>query len=284
MKNLDSRRRFIKHSSIGLLAVSAGNMVYGRSMDSSFQAPKEEGLPERYPSIDYNMVKEVVGAAHSKFERVKELVINRPELALSTWDWGFGDFESAIGAAAHMGRRDIAAFLMEYGARPDIFTYAMLSSLEVVKAMIESTPGIQRIPGPHGITLLQHAKNRLRHRDVPKEQIANSQRLIEYLESLGDADMRAQSLDISEEEKAIYMGNYRFGSGEDEVFEIGLNMRKLLQIGRKGTFGRTMNRVGDNLFAPGGAPSVRISFVIKDGKAISLTINEPNPVLTAVRI
>ena len=88
----------------------------------------------RYPSVDDKIVAEVVGVSHFNLERVKELVTHRPELARATWDWAFGDWETALGAASHVGRRDIAEFLMEHGARPDIFTYAMLGAFDAVKA------------------------------------------------------------------------------------------------------------------------------------------------------
>ena len=38
--------------------------------------------------------------------RVKELVTTHPHLANAWWDWGFGDWESPLGAAAHTGRRN----------------------------------------------------------------------------------------------------------------------------------------------------------------------------------
>jgi hypothetical protein len=36
----------------------------------------------------------------------------------------------------------------------------MLGQLDVVKALIQAQPGAQRIPGPHSISLLAHAKGR----------------------------------------------------------------------------------------------------------------------------
>ena len=35
------------------------------------------------------------------------LLDEQPGLLNATWDWGGGDFETALGGAAHMGRRDI---------------------------------------------------------------------------------------------------------------------------------------------------------------------------------
>ncbi len=285
MNHLPPRRRFVKSSVFGIFAVSAGStLAASPSYNFSQDTNPTNDLFYRYPALDDKSVAAVVGAAHTQFDKVKELVTKRPELANAAVDWGFGDWETAIGAASHMGRKDIAEFLMSYGARPDIFTFAMLGQLEAVKTMIAATPGIQRFPGPHGITLLQHAKNRLRYKDIPTEERQQVEQVVAYLASLGDADSKAKSLAITEEEQAMYIGEYRFGTGEDEIFVIKINSRKMIQMGRKGTFGRVLNRIDEQIFSPGGAPSVQISFVVKDGKAVSLTIHEPEPLVTARRV
>ena len=70
-----------------------------------------------------------VGASHGNLARVKELVSARPALARASWDWGYGDWESAIDAASHVGNRPIAEFPIADGARPTIFTAAMMGQL-----------------------------------------------------------------------------------------------------------------------------------------------------------
>jgi hypothetical protein len=87
----------------------------------------------------------IVGASHGNFDKVKELVNSRPELAGASWDWGFGDWETALGAASHVGRRDIAEFLMSHGARPDIFTYTMMGMLKSVQEIIETVLEFNRM-------------------------------------------------------------------------------------------------------------------------------------------
>ena len=81
----------------------------------------------------------------------------RPALAKVSFDWGFGDWETPIDAASHIGNREAAEFLIANGARATIFSAAMLGQLDAVKAFIAASPGIQRTPGPHSITLLGHA-------------------------------------------------------------------------------------------------------------------------------
>lgn len=285
MKNLlPGRRRFLRSAAFGLIGITTSGSLHATGTKKKNHYNADEPLFYRYPALNDTMVSAVVGAAHTDLNKVNELVSKRPELASASWDWGFGDWETAIGAASHMGRRDIAELLISYGARPDICTMAMMGSYKVVQEMVESVPGIQSIPGPHGITLLQHAKNRLRVKDLPVEDQNNVNKVIAYLEGLGNADVKPKSMEITEEEQKIYLGEYRFGKGEDEIFIIDLNMRKLLQIGRKGNFGRVMNKIDDNIFSPGGAPSVRISFKFSDNKAVSLTIHEPEPLVSAVRI
>ena len=109
-------------------------------------------------ALDAKLVQEFVGNAHGDLNRVKELLAGEPGLINATWDWGGGDFETALGAASHMGRRDIAEFLLTNGARLDIFAAAMLGRLDIVKAALAAFPNAIKTPGPHGIPLIAHAQ------------------------------------------------------------------------------------------------------------------------------
>lgn len=113
---------------------------------------------DREPGLDSALVQEFVGNAHGDLNRVQELLQQEPALVNACWDWGGGDWETGLGAAAHMGRRDIAEFLLANGARLDIFAAAMLGQLEVVQAMLAAYPEMKNAPGPHGIPLISHAK------------------------------------------------------------------------------------------------------------------------------
>ena len=280
---LQTRRRFFTSMAFGTIALSAQAMPLVDSLGQTGKAIKDP-LFYRYPAIDDSLVSEMVGAAHGRFDKVKELVKKRRELAKAVWDWGFGDYESALGAASHMGRKDIAEFLIENGAKPNIFTFAMLGELDTVKSMIKAIPGIQKTHGPHGLTLLEHAKIRQRVATKTGEDQTKANDMVAYLESLGDAHLPSKSLPVSEKEQEIYLGEYRWGPGDDELFFVELNRRNLLYAGRKGTFGRTLNKIEEHLFTPDGAPSVRISFTVENGKAVSMTIHEPNPIVTAKRV
>lgn len=103
-------------------------------------------------------VKEFVIAGHNDLEKVKSLLIEFPNLLFASWDWGNGDFETALEGAGHMGRKDIAQHLIGTGARPNIFVLTMLGKTTEVKAILESFPGLLNSKGPHGLTLLHHAQ------------------------------------------------------------------------------------------------------------------------------
>jgi hypothetical protein len=110
------------------------------------------------PPLPTQLVHEFVRDAHGDLDRVRQLLRQQPALANAAWDWGGGDWETGLGAAAHVGRRDIALHLIENGARMDIFAAAMLGHLAVVRAMLEAVPEARKWLGPHGIPLLAHAE------------------------------------------------------------------------------------------------------------------------------
>lgn len=113
---------------------------------------------EKEAALEPAMVRDFVANAHGSLERVSELLMQEPALLNAAWDWGGGDWETALGAAAHMGRRDIASLLLEQGARMDIFAAAMLGQTEIVRTILIAFPGMRHARGPHGISLLDHAR------------------------------------------------------------------------------------------------------------------------------
>lgn len=276
-----SRRVAIKSSVLGMIAASLPNIIYSKNI---FETVDVDKIFYRYPSIDDKLVSEVVGASHFNLVRVKELVDIRPELARATWDWAFGDWETALGAASHVGRRDIATYLISKGARPDIFTYAMLGHFETVKAMITSIPGVETIGGPHGISLLSHVKAGSNSDDLTEIQKQEYSKLIEYLDSLGTADGKVLNMEMTEDAKKKYLGDYKYGDDPNQGVSIKLNMRKLISLGKLGSFGGALYKKGENVFSYNGTSSVEISFEEVNEKIISLTIHEPNLVLKAIKV
>ena len=110
------------------------------------------------PQLDPSKVQAFVANAHGDLEAVRSLLAEEPRLVNASWDWGGGDWETGLGAAAHMGRRDIALILLENGARLDLFAAAMLGDVDVVRATLAAFPAMRDELGPHGIPLIEHAR------------------------------------------------------------------------------------------------------------------------------
>ena len=150
MDNTQSRRQLLfAGTGLALTAIPALGVAQGAS------APQK---PPKPPKLSDDLVREFVGAGHSDLEKVKKMLAEAPGLLNATWDWGGGDFEMAIGGAGHMGRLDIAQYIISQGGRYDLFVAAMLDEIETVKPMLEKRPFLIDSKGPHGITLLRHAE------------------------------------------------------------------------------------------------------------------------------
>ena len=115
-------------------------------------------FPEHHPQFDRARVKRFVIAGHGNLAAVKAMLTEEPNLINGAIDWGNGDFETALGGASHMGRRDIAEYLLEHNARMDIFAATMLGKIDIVKSAVAAFPNIVHVPGPHGIPLIVHAE------------------------------------------------------------------------------------------------------------------------------
>ena len=161
--SLSSRKKFIANSLLG----TAGLLIA--------KFPVLQAQQEKPPPLQADLVKEFVTRAHFDLDKVKELLPQQPGLLNACWDWGGGDFETGLEGAGHMGRRDIAQYLVENGARMNIFCAAMLGELELVKALLTAHPGLKESKGPHGLQLIHHAT---KGGDPAKP-------VLEYLQSIG---------------------------------------------------------------------------------------------------
>jgi len=281
-----SRRHFLAHAGYGSLTLGAlpllaatppasGAPTTVSAAPPAAPAPPATAvvgaLPELYPTQAPELVREMVTVAHFDPARVRALVERQPALARATWDWGFGDWESALGAASHVGNREIAELLLAHGARPDIFSAAMLGQLDVVRAHVEAYPGAQRIKGPHGITLLAHAR-------AGAERAAP---VLRYLEGLGDADPALALQPLSPSDLQAVLGTYRYGGGPRDVFTVALQ-KEWLTLQRAETSGRRLSHLGDRVFSPAGAEAVRIRFT-GETPARRVAVHDPDLVVTAER-
>jgi hypothetical protein len=110
------------------------------------------------PALDSDLVRSFVANAHGDLDAVRSALADHPTLTNAAWDWGDGDWETALGAASHTGQREIAELLLAHGARLDVFAAAMLGELEVVRAALAARPETAQVLGPHGIPLRAHAE------------------------------------------------------------------------------------------------------------------------------
>jgi hypothetical protein len=149
------RKHFLQ--TLGLAV--AGAFFATRASDAQTPLPPASGpAPQRGPQIQADLIKRFVIAGHAELNVCEAMLAERPALVNAVWDWGNGDFETALGGAAHMGRRDIAEFLLSKNARLDVFAAATLGKLDVVKAAVAAYPSIVHVRGPHTIPLIMHAE------------------------------------------------------------------------------------------------------------------------------
>lgn len=161
-----NRNKFLK---TGLITASAlittPALVFG----------KNTVLNQDPPQLDKELVSKFVGAGHGKMDVVKELLEAHPTLLNAAHDWRGGDFETALGAASHVGYKKLAQYLIDKGAQTNLFTAALFGRMDIIKPMLEFFPKSLHTKGPHGYTLLHHANVGGRE----AEPVA------EYLKSLG---------------------------------------------------------------------------------------------------
>jgi hypothetical protein len=280
-RGLEMDRTMTRRALIGTtpLALASASLATAQQPPAAGGSSSEVGRPglwTGFPRQDAKLVAEVVGKSHRDEARVRELVKARPALANAWWDWGFGDWESPLGAASHVGQRGIAEFLLERGARIDIFAAAMLGMIGVVKAFVAAQPGVQRTLGPHGITLLAHAK-------AGGKQAEDT---AAYLTELGDADVGVKVAPLPAERKAAVLGKY--ASRETGVrLECRVNQSGRLMIDvqqeKAGMASQLLHYLGNDEFFPSGVPSVRFRFAIENGKATAVSLHSTGPILTATR-
>jgi ankyrin repeat protein len=116
-------------------------------------------------------IDEFVGNAHGNLVRVEELISDYPDIvdAKASFD------ETALQAAAQMGREDIANFLLSHGAVMDIFGASMLGDVKRVREFLERDRNRANAPGGHGFPPLYYAavKNRIEIAEVLLRNGAN---------------------------------------------------------------------------------------------------------------
>jgi hypothetical protein len=147
--------------------------------ERDYPAPKFKPAWKK-PQTNRQLVQDFVIFAHADLDMTKKLLDKEPMLVNAFMDWGGGDWESGLGGAAHMGRRDIVELLLAKGARIDIFAAAMMGQLEAVKALLTLEPRLIDARGPHGFTLHFHAQVGGRE----------AEQVLEYLQSVKKVELK----------------------------------------------------------------------------------------------
>jgi hypothetical protein len=184
-----SRRAFATVSA-GLVFGSPASLL-AEDKPKPAPAPVEAPFERDYSAPDFKpswkkqqinrlLVQDFVIFAHFDLAMVKKLLEKEPALLNATMDWGGGDWESGLGGASHVGRKDIVGYLLERGARIDIFCAAMMGQLEAVKSFLALQPSLIDAKGPHGISLHFHA------------QVGgkDSEKVLDYLQSVKKVELK----------------------------------------------------------------------------------------------
>ncbi len=150
------RRTFLRHSLAAGAVVGLG--AVGLAQTETL-APKAPALPpesKRSEAIPLPLAKEFVVAGHGNLPKVKAMLAERPSFINASWDWGHGDFETALNGASHVGNRETALFLLGVGARVDAFAAVVLGEREIVRGLLRTAPATATTRNAHGYSLLYH--------------------------------------------------------------------------------------------------------------------------------
>ena len=162
-----SRKKFLALTAGGLAGMAGKGLA-------------QQSQTEKLPPLDKDLVRDFVIAGHRSLDTVKQMLQEHPTLLYATWDWGAGDFETALEGAGHVGNKEIANHLIGLGARTNLFVLTMLGKTKIVKPFLEQFPQFVFAKGPHGLTLLHHAQ---KGGDDSKE-------LLDYIQSKGLKDVK----------------------------------------------------------------------------------------------
>jgi hypothetical protein len=150
----------------------------------------------------------------------------------------------------------------------------MMGQLDAVKAFVAARPGIQRTLGPHGITLMAHAK----------AGGTDAAAVVQFLASLGDADSPAPTQPLDAADRDALVGKYVYGAGSRDYFTIDVQQDRLGIDRPNCPARRLLMHTGNLVFFPSGVPTAKIAFAREGGKITQLTLADPNVMVTAKRV
>src|SRR5690349_4158644 len=102
--------------------------------------------------LTQEVIDEFVGVSHGDAARVRELLVQYPELVNARASWG----ETPIEAAAQVANKEIMKLLLDAGAPLEICTAAALGDRERVLSLLEADPNLKNATGAHGIPIMHY--------------------------------------------------------------------------------------------------------------------------------
>jgi len=205
-----TRKEFLATSLI-VPGVLAGPRLTAAEGAGGEVTPETGRGPGRGPRQSLWSVLEFVQAGHGDLAKVKAMLAADPALVHARWDWGDGDWESALEGAAHMGRADIVRHLLASGARVDILTAAMLGDAGSVAALVRLEPATANTAGPHGLPMMFYVghggsvamaeavapllpdRAAQCNRGLHTATLSNHEKLVEWLIQNGATDLNTQN-------------------------------------------------------------------------------------------
>jgi len=242
-----TRRSFIGAGTVSLVggAALAAHRVPAIASDEKSVGVRDSASQKR----------EFVGACHFPIDKVRKMLKGNPDLSRASWDWGFGDYESAIGACSHTGQIAIIDLLLAHGARPTIFTLATLDKVDAIKMYIETVPDARATEGPHSISMYRHA------------QAGKASRVMEYLESV-NLNIGRELFDTDFSKVSKFVGVFAWRPSQTQRFEIKWAEKSgCLAVSTSGIIERNLIPLAEGLepneiFAgrPAGSRGARVAF------------------------
>jgi hypothetical protein len=148
-----------------------------------------------------------------------------------------------------------------------------MGQLDAVKAFIAARPGVQKNYGPHGITLLSHAK----------AGGPDAAAVVQYLAALGDADTPLATQPLAPADRDAVVGKYVYGPGPRDFFVIDVQQDRLGIDRPNSPARRFLMHTGNLVFFPTGVPAAKIAFAREGRKVTQFTIADPHVMVTARR-
>jgi hypothetical protein len=107
--------------------------------------------------------------------------------------------------------------------------------------------------------------------------------VVQYLTTLGDADIPLPTQALSPADRDGLVGKYVYGPGPRDFFTIDVQQDRLGIDRPNGPARRLLMHIGNLVFFPSGVPTAKIAFAREGGAITQLTLADPQVMVTARR-